>query len=588
MRALLLILAILAPRGVAQDEAPTATLDDLRVGHWVTIKGELSTATGPDERTRFVAQELEVGAAQEYESLIGTIEADPRDLREWVLLGQPISRSDRTEWTRLDPQAPMIGRRARIDGRYRGPGKLSARDIRPWGEGRERLIGRVDEINSVRGGFELEVMRFTVFVPDSTTVELEEPLSRIALIPRRWKPAQLVGRVDEDDLLRERIEIAPGLRIGGQLGLETVGEDEFDLNDGDDEDRSIVEAVARLRLAWRVADDVFARAEGRFTHRWLDHDEDGSSTADQTRLGETWLYFRDAAGSGWDAQVGRQDFDDPREWIYDQNMDGVRVIRTGLRSRLELATATSWGGEASPRNRDALNVFGYLSNLDRDRHLAGWVAHRTFEDGTGDDLTHFGFRALGEWLPDSESWLELGGVIGDEAGRDVLGYGFDVGTTWELDRLPLSVTAGYALGSGDNGSGGDAAFRQTGLQDNNGKLGTATSIRYYGELVDPELSNLAIGTLGGSWWLDERTSLSLIGHSYHQVEPAVFLRDTELDAAPDGVHNELGYELDLVLGSRRWRDLDVEIVAGIFFPGEAFKQDAKDAGFARFQLRYRF
>ncbi|QDU65078.1 alginate export family protein [Engelhardtia mirabilis] len=582
MQSLLLILAALLPSATPRQDA--ASLDDLRAGQWITVKGEVVTATGPDERTRFLAEDLELTAPEEFESLLGTVSAAPDRSGSWLLLGQPINLSERTEWTRVEPGTPLVGRRVRIDGRYRGPGKFSARDIRPWGEGRDRLAGRIDEINAVAGGFELEVMRFTVFVPKTVVVELERPLDEIQLIPRRWKPAQLVGLVDEDDLLRERIELAPGLRIGGQLGIEGSDEDEYDLDDQVDQGRSTLEAVARLRLAWRVADDLFARAEGRFTRRWLEDEKDGPSNVSQTRLGETWLYWRNALGGGWDAQAGRQDFDDPREWIYDQNLDGLRLIHTGASTRLELAAATSWGGEASPRNRDALNLFTYFSNLDRDQHLAGWVTHRSFQDGSGDQLTHFGFRALGEWLPDSESWLELSGVAGEEAGHDVLGYAFDVGTTFEFDELPFSLSLGYALGSGDNDSG----YRQTGLEDNNARLGTVTSIRYYGEVLEPELSNIAIGTVGSSWWPEERTSVSLIAHSFHQLDPATVLRGTNLDAKPDGYHNELGYEFDFVVGSRRWRDLDIELVAGIFFPGVAFPNGSEAARFARFQLRYRF
>ena len=49
---------------------------------------------------------------------------------------------------------------------------------------------------------------------------------------------------------------------------------------------------------------------------------------------------------------------------------------------------------------------------------------------------------------------------------------------------------GWAWGSGDQEpqSGNNGTFRQTGFQDNNDKWSGVTSFRYYGELVDPELS----------------------------------------------------------------------------------------------------
>jgi alginate production protein len=560
---------------------------ELRLGHWIEVKGTLEPAVDPTGPLRFLAAEIELTEAEEYESLIGTIVADAQDPKRLQLLGQPVSLSERTEWTGIDPQGALDGQRVRIDGRYRGPAKLSARDVRAWGPGRDRVAGRIDGLRPVPGGIELELLRYVVFVPDSLRVECERDPASLPRIERRWTPAELTGRVDEDDLLAERFELAPGLRLGGQLEFESQAEDEYDLDAGDDEDRVDTEAIARLRLAWRVADDWFARGELKARYLWRDDDEDGYEEDGEVRLGENWIYWRDAL-PGIDVQVGRQDFDDPREWIYDQDLDGVRWLQTFRSTRLELAAATRWGGDADPRERDAVNLFATYSTLDEDRYLAAWSALRHFEDGSGDTLLHVGTRAIGDFLDGYETWLELGLVAGDEGGRDVFGFGFDLGGTYEWEEPGLVLSAGVAYGSGDDGSGNDGAFRQTGLQDNNGKLGTATSVRYYGELFDPELSNLVVMTAGVSKWIGERTTLALIGHSYRQVEAATFLRDAEVDAAPLGEDLDLGFEFDLVLGSRHFANFDLELATGIFLPGDAFADDAETASFIRGQVRWRF
>ena len=178
---------------------------------------------------------------------------------------------------------------------------------------------------------------------------------------------------------------------------------------------------------------------------------------------------------------------------------------------------------------------------------------------------------------------------GSEPTIDRKGWGFDLGTTWTPGALdPFALTLGYALGSGDTSpEGTDQTFRQTGFQDNNGKFDGVTSFRYYGELMDPELANLAISTVGLGIRLALRTSLDLVYHQYRQDEPFPRLINAELDRRPDGIHRDLGWEIDLILGSRNWTSWDFEVVAAYFAPGDAFP-DAESATLGKLQARYRF
>src|SRR5205085_12446452 len=127
---------------------------------------------------------------------------------------------------------------------------------------------------------------------------------------------------------------------------------------------------------------------------------------------------------------------------------------------------------------------------------------------------------------------------------------------------PWRGTLGDAFGSGDHGSttGTDEGFRQTGLQNNNDKVGGPTSIRYYGEVVDPELSNLGILTAGIGYELAHKTAIELLWHRFRQDEAATFLRDTNLDRSPSGLSKDIGEELDLVLGTKAYSGLQLELV----------------------------
>ena len=147
-----------------------------------------------------------------------------------------------------------------------------------------------------------------------------------------------------------------------------------------------------------------------------------------------------------------------------------------------------------------------------------------------------------------EYWLDAAAVFGDETfteysgmtgsrvvevvdSHSVSGGGFDLGGTWFLPLFGrTAVTAGYAYGSGDPGMEEfrDTGFRQTGLQDNSDKFLGVASFRYYGELLDPELSNLHVVTAGVGLRFFKKSSIDLVYHWYRQAQAAPFMHDIDL------------------------------------------------------------
>jgi alginate production protein len=169
--------------------------------------------------------------------------------------------------------------------------------------------------------------------------------------------------------------------------------------------------------------------------------------------------------------------------------------------------------------------------------------------------------------------LELAHVRGRDGSRAIRGWGVDAGVTYTA-ALPLrpALTAAYAVGSGESTPDGrsDGAFRQTGLQENEGRWSGVTRFKYYGELLDPELSNLAIATMGLGLRPTERSSVDLVYHEYRQQIASLALRGATLAADPSGLTRELGRELDLVVGYDGVKGLEVKGVFSYFIPGQAF------------------
>lgn len=552
-----------------EEESPAGAV---RVGHWLEVNGTL----GKDGV--FQGEEVELKEPESRQVLIGAVAWFDHSSKTFELLGRPVTMTANTELEGVNLDA-LRGVRVKVEGVYYGPQEFRAVEISKRGGGRDRIGGRVDEVIRTGGKVIVRIMNFRVALPGE--IEHREPIEKI-----RTAPAGLLfgGGPDEDDLFGEGIPLGERVRLAGQVELGSTAEENFDLDREDREDRRDDQAAARLRLQWQASPKVFAVAEGRGSQRHRTDEDSGSSTIDNVRLGETFLYFRSPFNDTLDFQLGRQDFDDRREWLYDENLDGLRVIQRYRPVRIELSVSTQLS-DGSPRDEESTNWIGYLAHERRgDRHFAWWGMHRRVNGVPGDRPTHVGFRFLSK-----RSWFDVAYLTGQLASRDVSGWGLDLGRTFEPKSFgPLSFTLAYAYGSGDNGHGdSDHTFRQTGYQDNSAKFAGVTSFLYYGELVDPELANLHIATAGVGARLARRTSLDLVAHSYRQDHPRTRLFDSALDGRPDGVHDDLGWEFDLVFGERRWKGWDLEAVAAYFVPGDAFV-DEDEALLGRVQLRFRF
>jgi hypothetical protein len=160
--------------------------------------------------------------------------------------------------------------------------------------------------------------------------------------------------------------------------------------------------------------------------------------------------------------------------------------------------------------------------------------------------------------------------------RDVGGWAIDTGLSWILPlRFEPRLYAGYAHGSGDSNpdASTDRSFRQTGIQANEAGYGGVERFSHYGFLLDPELSNLGITTLGAGLSLFDSSSLDLVYHRYRLVERADSLLDSRLEATLTGENHAVGQEIDLVLAVEEWERLELFFVASGFRADRAFGED---------------
>lgn len=363
--------------------------------------------------------------------------------------------------------------------------------------------------------------------------------------------------------------------------LESTFEAEFHPDLGGkpgNQDEVELEPEGILAVAWQPSDWFHVVTRAEFLQKIVFEPFDEGNPDPKLSLTRAYLVAEDLVPGGT-LIVGRQNFVDERKWLWEEPLDGGRAIWRQGAFAVDAAVARDdlvQRNMLERRETEGGNYFWASSRFafTDDDEAALYALYIDDRENLDDDLLFLGLQSHGELIEDVKHWLEAAAVTGEERGRDVLGFGFDVGATWETG-LPFepALTLAVAFGSGDDGEGKDTAFRQTGLQENSAKFSGVASFDYYGLVLNPELSNLLIVTVGGGIRPSKDSSVDLVYHHYRQVRKSDELRDAGLDADPNGKSTHLGNALDLVLGWDATDNLQVKTVGGLFVPGPAFDAD---------------
>lgn len=306
--------------------------------------------------------------------------------------------------------------------------------------------------------------------------------------------------------------------------------------------------------------------------------------ANKLSLNQAYVTLKpDTAWAQTRVRLGRWQLRDEREWLFDENIDGLLLEATRGRWSVQ-----ALGGRVNHWQRDLLdsstkgnpvNTTAVLARyrLDKDWQLGTYaVAQRDLRTDR-DRLLHLGLRSHADPDKRLRHWLEVATVRGREDGQSLRGYALDAGGTYVFHKAALRprLTLGYAWGSGDgNASDGQRRYyRQSGLQSNEADFGGLTKYQVYGVALNPELRNLHILTAGVGLNLAPQLTLDMVYHRYTQHHLATLTRrSTELNPDTDILSTRrLGSGLDVVLGWRPRRDIKLEAAVGWFDPSARFR-----------------
>jgi len=393
--------------------------------------------------------------------------------------------------------------------------------------------------------------------------------------------AAAAGVFDPDAPPETRYRLAPFLTFGAEIEVAYAYRKNLGLDDRRDGDASLLTPELSLALSFDP-DPRFQAflnvAVARESVLKIEADQSKPSEDVAVEVKEAFIWLRSLPG-GLSLQLGRQRFEDERQWLYDEELDAVRLRFEHAALAIELSASRDGlvrKDLASSARRDRINnyVLHASYRLPRETTVEAYAIVRDDRDADRRRPIFAGLRSRGEPIEDLDYWLELGYVGGRDGSKRIRGWGVDVGATYEFQVGPKpALTLGFAFGSGDRNpdDGTDESFRQTGLQDNEADFGGATDFKYYGEVLDPELSNLAILTAGVGIRPSDKFSMDLVYHYYLQHRAAPALRSAGIDAEPSGRSRRLGSGIDFVVGLQGiWDHLDARVGVGYFLPGAAF------------------
>lgn len=402
---------------------------------------------------------------------------------------------------------------------------------------------------------------------------------------------------DPDDPPETTIRLAPYLTFGGQAEVEFSLQRNLDLDSENDEDEYTVEPAIELAFSFDPTEKFQAFLAFSFFWEFLFEDSDKTDDMLGLEIEQAYFLFKDILDSRFSFQVGRQRFEDEREWLFDEELDAVRIFynvsnfTTGISaSRFNLLDRDLLNSDEEDRINNYL--FRTVYEIDNDeREIIASVYLFFQDDRSEENETPFflGISANGDLLENFAYWLELAFVLGKEGSENLRGFGFDLGLTYEVD-LPLepSFTFGFAFGSGDSDaeSGDNNNFRQSGFHNNEGNFNGAVDFGYYGEVFDPELSNLLIFTVGIGINITDDSSIDFVYHYYQQHKRSDSFRDVGIDMDPDGESKSIGNEVDIVLGYEEIWNTEFALRLGYFIPGGAFPSDSANAFSVLVEFQY--
>lgn len=553
--------------GGQNQNASSVKLTDLQIGQRISVQGRYLS------QGIFLAEKVLLKDTSGHTILKGPIQVIDSVEKTLQVLGLNIILSEPTRISNREGELTSLTE-MRVDDWVMVKGHLTAKETVSASE-----VQNIEPLPENTAEIASEIQRLSLGEWDACLlsdipVVFDESLEIVAFGESSRLAASIDINRDDDDQNPAPLRIGNFLIFGGKAEIELEPQGNLDLNSNENELKS--QFAIKPEIAVKFFQQLKGYAKLKLKRKPLfqfDNKNTGSST--ELQASELYVTWQRLFNSSWQLRLGRQKFKDKREWLFDENLDAVRLIYDTKRLDMQLAVVE---GDFFPQDdrEDEVNQLYFIATARvkyaRRSYLRGFLLRRQHHYRT-EKLNWLGFMIRGQFSPSFRYWGNFAALSGAAAGKTLRSFAFDLGTTFSTaSRKPVTLTLGLALASGDPKSrdGIDSRFRQTGLQGNSTKMHGLKRIRSYGEVFEPELSNIVVSTIGMGLRTTMKSSLELIFHTFHQQFAQPFLRDSNLDAQPLGIKPFLGKELDFIYTLREIRNLDIILNLGYFRSGSAF------------------
>jgi alginate production protein len=412
-------------------------------------------------------------------------------------------------------------------------------------------------------------------------------------------PSPIVEPFDPNAPPRATIPIGPNLFIGGYGSLEGEMNRNYRLSPNLGEADSTLTPILAPAFAYEPNQYLQLYVNPTLEIPVAVEEIEDRSQTTELNMNLAFLTIKNLVPGGR-FQVGRQRFIDSRRWLFNENMDALRLgyqyenfsVEASV-SQLNLVQRNLLRREGEASEETFVNYYLYADyKFGKKNHVGLFALYQDQQRQGTERPIYVGLQSSGRFFKDTKYWIQTAVVRGSDGGRRIKGEAIDVGLIHKFDGAwEPSITVGYAYGTGDSNPNDnvDASFRQTGFQGNSDKFNGVARFKYYGEVLDPRLTNLMVFTGGVGIRPFEKTSFDLVYHYYLRDHASTRARGSDLSTDPTGLSKHIGSEVDLVAGYQAIPQLQTKFVLGYFFPGKAFNESWHDGAFlASVLLRYNF
>ena len=353
-----------------------------------------------------------------------------------------------------------------------------------------------------------------------------------------------------------------------------------------------------LLLGWQYMKEMsehwFFKMEPRIGVKYLNinHDKGTDLSID---LRELYIMSHDLNDNYLNFLIGRKVLNDGRSWYYNSSVDTIGLFNSDDLLLYDIYFGGRLNNEKTFSEND--NTYGLKDTKFLIAHIKYEYFIKHFIEGfyllehTKDlrTLRWYGIRADGNKKFSNSSlkyWADFALLRGN-FNQKITADGLDLGAMYNKDTSPYIFGASFARGSGSKD--GRHNFYMPYLTNAKHKLNKIPSFRYYGEFLNPDLSNLQIISLYGNYDFKNGNTLSLSFHNYNQIKASKVLRAADMVLTPNGKSKDIGNEFDLIWYFNRPNLKHYKVVFSYFRGGSAFDDaDIKEAFYVYFIYRYYF